>query len=776
MQRRVGKSAARLAGLALPLLLVACGDAVDAGGAGLRILPDPRAAMADSEVLPGAELDAQGRYALLSSRGLVFHRTAAPVGSLMRRLVVAGAATVGDVDDREGRGAGESIELYTWQETQPDGSRLSFFAYTRDGRELLGRVRSTEYKLRLADAQFDPLNDPPPQLAGLLPASPSGSLFLVQFHATPLPPFQQAIEAAGGKVLRFLSDHTFLIELPAARRESVATLPYVRWLGAYLPAYRLEQPLRQALAGEAPSLPVQRYSIMLGEGGAVRQQGLAARVRAIGGQVELIEGGGMRIEATLSQDQLAQLVSDDAVQFIDRWGGPGEVDMDVVREVGGANTIERLTGWNGQGVRGEVFDTELRQDHQEWPRPPIIHSTGATTGGLHGSSCFGINFAQGKNAAAKGMLPGGQGVFFLYTQSSQFGGTKSRYDINKELTDPMGSLRAVFQTSSVGSSLTTSYTTVSAEVDDYLFKHPILSTQSQSNAGSPMSRPQAWAKNIVSVGAVRHQNTANRSDDTWRRSGSTGPAADGRVKPDLMHYFDSIATTSGSNSTSYTMFGGTSAATPITAGHFGLLFQMWHEGVWPGFGKKADVFSSRPQMATAKALMINSAWRYDWLQGGPNADIDRNVQGWGMPDVARLYSRARSTQVIDETDVIKPLGKRRYWVEVRPDEELAVTLVYTDPMGTVGAAQARVNDLSLRVVGPDGSVYWGNSGLRAGNVSQAGGTSNTIDTVENVFLPAPLPGRWRVEVLADELVKDGNPKTPEVDAVFALVIGGIRRR
>lgn len=774
MRRRVLKSVALVAGLSLPLLGAACGDVTSDGGASLRVLPAQDASLTLGEVLPGSDLLDRGQYALLTGGGLVFHRTAAPVHALRRLVLSADTAALGDADG----GSGTSIELYTWQEEQPDGSRLSFFVYTRDGREVLGRVRSTEYKVRLADAQFDPLREAPPSaLTTLLPEAGGGSLRLVQFVATPLPQFTQAIEGLGGKVLRFLSDHTFLVELPPAQQAKLSTLPYVRWHGPYLPAYRLQRELRQALAGEAAPLSTARYSIMLGEGGADRQRALADRVRALGGQVELIEGGGLRIEATLSQAQLAAIVTEDAVQFIDRWGGPGELDMDIVREVSGANAVEKRTGWTGQGVRGEVFDTEVRQDHQEWARPPIVHSTGATTGGLHGSSCFGINFAQGKRASARGILPAAQGIFYTYTQSAQFGGSKSRYDINKELTDPMGSLRAVFQTSSVGSSLTTSYTTVSAEVDDYLFKFPILSTQSQSNAGSPMSRPQAWAKNIVSVGAARHNNTAGRSDDTWRRSGSTGPAADGRVKPDLMHFFDSIDTTSGSNTSSYTMFGGTSAATPITAGHFGLLFQMWHEGVWPGHGKGTDVFASRPQMATAKALMINAASRYDWLQGGPNGDINRNVQGWGLPDVARLHRRAASTLVIDETDVVKPLGKRRYLFEVRPDEEeLVVTLAFTDPMGTVGAAQARVNDLSLRVIAPDGRVYYGNNGLRDGNASQPGGASNTIDTVENVIIPAPLSGRWRAEVLADEVVKDGNPKTSEVDAVFALVIGGIRKR
>lgn len=789
MPRRSLKSAALAALIALPLSTVACGDVVGDGAVSLRLLPASDSALDAAQVLPGAELATAGRYALLTSAGLVFHRTSAEVRSLRRLLIPeARSEELGGRGEQDELGSARGlssppqagrVELYTWQEAQADGSLASFYAYCRDGQELLGRVRQTEYKIRLVDVAFDPLLAAPSELPMLAaPGESGGSLFLVQFHATPLPSYQQAIAAQGGKVLRFLSDHTYLVEVAAPGRASIAALPYVRYVGPYLATFRLEPELRGALssASAMAGLPIQRYSIMLGEGGSQRQQALAEQIRALGGQIDLIEPGGLRIEATLSAAQLAQVVRDDAVQYIDRWGGPGETDMDLVREVGGANALETLRGYSGQGVRGEVFDTELRQDHQEWANKPLVHSSGATSGGLHGSSCFGINFAQGKTPAARGMLPSGQGIFFLYTQSTQFGGTKSRYDINRELTDPMGMYRAVFQTSSVGSTLTTAYTTISAEVDDYLFKQPILSTQSQSNAGSPMSRPQAWAKNIVSVGAVRHLNTPSRADDSWRRSGSTGPAADGRIKPDLAHYFDSIATTSGSNTSSYTMFGGTSAATPITGGHFGLLFQMWHEGVWAGYGKAADVFASRPAMATAKALMINTAYRYEWLQGGPNGDIDRNVQGWGTADLNRLLARAPRSLVVNEGTALKPLGRQRYLVTVRPDEgELVATLVFTDPMGTAGAAQARVNDLSLRLIAPDGRIYWGNSGLRDGNASRSGGASNTIDTVENVIVPGPLPGRWIVEVVADEVVKDSYPKTMDVDAVYGLVVSGIRK-
>ncbi|NBD11137.1 S8 family serine peptidase [Corallococcus silvisoli] len=740
-------------------LVLGCTLVVPAGALAAERTPT---AATRAQAAPGAAVATTlpaGGQTLATPAGLVFHRTARPVSALRTLDVVKDTG----------------VQLHVWRERQADGTEQAFSAYTRGGTELLGRVQPEAYLIRLAEASFDPLARNAPLLGNALVADRDNTLSLVQFHATPLPEYREAIENAGGKVLRFLSDHTYLVEMPAEVKARVAQLPAVRWVGDYHPEWRLEPVLRDALLGRAAALAPQRYSIMLGEGGPARQARVTALVERLGGKVELVEPGGLRVEATLSQEQLAQVARANEVQFVDRWGGPGEVDMDIVRETGGANYIETLKGWNGQGVRGEVFDTELRTTHREWPTAPIIHSTGTSSGSLHGTSCYSHNFAKGVDPLARGLLPGGQGIFFLYSESTQFGGTKSRYTMNQELLNPTGPYRAVFQTSSVGSTLTTAYTTISAEVDDYLFKAPLLSTQSQSNSGSRNSRPQAWAKNIVSVGGIRHYNTQTRADDSWSTGASIGPAADGRIKPDLAFYYDSIRGASGSTDSSYTEFSGTSSATPQTSGHFGLLHQMWHQGVWAGHGGAADVFTSRPKMATAKALMINGAARYNWLAGGANADIDRNKQGWGTSDLKRLYDRAAKTFVVDETDILTPLATKTYTFTVASGEpELNVTLAYKDPMGTVGAAQARINDLSLRVTAPSGVIYWGNNGLTAGNVSTAGGASNKVDTVENVLIANPGAGTWKVEVLADELVQDAHTATPAVDAVYGLVVSGVQ--
>ena len=671
---------------------------------------------------------------------------------------------------------GAGLEIFLWEEVRGDGSAAAFFAIADENGQQRGRTRQLATTVDLAGMRFDPLAEGEPAVAAGLRADAANRLFLVQLMVTALPELQEGIREAGGEIHRYYTHHTLLVEMDSGTRREVGALPYVRWVGPYHPAYRLEPTLRAGLDGSGPELARQRYSIMVTERGRERQEELGAEIRRLGGEVEVYTDGGFRLEATLDATQLRTLAFDDRVHYVDRWGGGVQTDMDVVRAVGGADFVETDGGYTGAGVNGEVMDTELRLTHQEWALPPLVHNpSGITTGGVaHGTSATSNVFAQGINGAAKGVSPAGQAIFFRADEAANFGGAVSRYTINAELLDPAGPYRAVFQTASVGNNRTTDYTTLSAETDDYLFLHQLLSTQSQSNAGSRNSRPQAWAKNIVSVGGFRHFGTADRSDDSWSFSASIGPAEDGRIKPDLAFFNDSIFSASRSNDTSYTSFGGTSSATPQTAGYFGLLFEMWHGGLWAGHGGGADVFDSRPQMITAKALMIHHAHRYDWTVGGANADIDRFKQGWGTADAANLYNTAGETVIIDETVPLAPLGSFSTTANVAAGQaELKATMAYLDPMGTPGAAVHRINDLSLRVTSPTGTVYWGNNGLVAGNASTPDGVSNTLDTVENVFVPNPEAGTWTVEVFADEVVQDAHTETPEIDADFALILSPV---
>jgi hypothetical protein len=401
--------------------------------------------------------------------------------------------------------------------------------------------------------------------------------------------------------------------------------------------------------------------------------------------------------------------------------------------------------------------------HQAWTNPPLLHASNSSNTS-HGTSVYGCVFGDGTgNASGRGLIPDAQGIF------SSWSGFGDRYAHTLELLE--APYNAVFQTNSWGSCCTTIYGTASALMDLIIFDSDLVILQAQANTGGQSSDVSAWAKNVVSIGGIRHQNTLNRADDFWGNAGSIGPAQDGRIKPDFSYWYDSILTTS--NSGGYTSsFGGTSAATPVSAGHFGLLFQMWSDGI---FGNEVDpegtVFENRPHMSTARALMANSAEPYDF--NGANADLTRTHQGWGVPNVANLYERRDSMFIVNEEDLLQSFQAITYTVDVAEGEpRFRATLVFMDPPGNPGSSSARVNDLNLKVLSPSGVLYWGNGGLRDRNVSTPDGLPSKVDPIENVWIEDPVAGVWTIEVIGVEIVVDAHVETPQIDADFALVVTG----
>lgn len=664
---------------------------------------------------------------------------------------------------------GSDVILKLWEGPGPDGNVVPHYSISLDGQEFCD-PRPTSYVLKLRHGRFDPLSaSPAPQIEPGFEADETMSLYIVQFVTQPLEEFRQAIGDLGGTVHTFLSQHAHIVKMDPDVRDAVEALPFVRWVGPFHPAYRLEEYMLDNAEWANQLFPLQKYNIAVFESGMAQKDIVADRIEDMGGYVDRRHAGKVLLEATLTPEQLFEVIRWDEVMFVDRWS-PGEADMDIARNIGGANFIENETGFTGQGVRGEIIDLGFNLTHVDFQSRPLIQHTTVNTDS-HGASCSGITFGDGTgNPQGRGMLPDGQGIVADWDVVSI---GQPRYDHTGELVqDPYF---AVFQTASVGSDRTTEYTNISADTDAALFDFDIVHCQSQSNSGWEDSRPQAWAKNIISGGGVYHYNTEDKDDDCWCSGASTGPATDGRVKPDLCSFYDDIFTTTSGSSTAYTSgFGGTSGATPIIAGHVGVFFQMWSEGVFGNpYDPNATVFENRCHMTTAKAALINTAEQYAF--DGLDHDMTRVHQGWGMPDLERLYNMRYKMLIVDETEVLTNLGSAIYSVAVEPAEEmLKATLVYADPPGTPYGNQHRVNDLTLRVTSPSNVIYYGNNGLMEGNWSTPGGSPNEVDTVENVFVENPESGMWTVEVIAYEIIEDGHVETGQLDADFALVVTGVQ--
>ncbi len=643
-------------------------------------------------------------------------------------------------------------------------------AVSADGGTTWAPSESMSYEIPLRVGRLVPGVLSPP-LSNALQATASSRLFIVQLRTKGLPAWQRALEGMGVEMLAYLPAHAWIARMDPSLVADVAAAPFVRWVGPYHPGYRIDPEIEAEIADARASYLPQRYHVATFATGLSEKTILAGEVEDAGGEVVLLAPGGYLLDALLTHRQILELAHSSHLAWLDRYSPP-ENDMDLVRQQAGVDYVEGVAGFSGQGVRGEVMDCGIMAAHQDHDGK-IIHGPAASSCD-HGTSTYGIVFGNGArdgdgDAKATGHLPSAQGYFYDYDNLTD------RHQATSELVQ--APINAVFQSNSWGSTLTTSYNSVSQEMDDIIWQYDIAIFQSQSNAGSRSSRPQAWAKNIISVGAINHFDTPTLSDDCWCGGASIGPAADGRIKPDLAFWYDDIYTTDlepgGYSAGLYTpTFGGTSAATPITAGIGGLFFQMWAANVLGNNPVGTTVFEKRPHAMTLKALMINTADQYPFT--GTGGDLTRVHQGWGLASARNLYDGRTKIKVVDEANVLAPLDVHTHTATAGPGEPfLKITMAYMDRAGTTSSTVHRINDVSLKVTDPSGSTtYHGNVGLDAGNWSVPGGSANHLDTVENVFVQNPAAGLWTIEVSADDINMDEHQETPEIDQDYALVVSG----
>ena len=482
----------------------------------------------------------------------------------------------------------------------------------------------------------------------------------------------------------------------------------------------------------------------------------------------------------LPQHQLSELLMRKEVLWLEKHEKI-ETDTDTIRAATGIQSLQQLhPHLKGQGVVGHVLEG-INPSHEAFQaraglrKKPIAFENGKES--EHGHSTFGILFGDGiHRPSAQGFLPDAQGIYThydsIYNAQSLFKNQTSRYKLVKDL---ISRYEIDFQTASWGYASTEEYTIRSAELDQIIFELDLPITQSQGNLGSSVSRPQAWAKNVISVGAVYHQGTLSPFDDVWdghrSKKASTGPAQDGRIKPDLVGFYDHIFTTTLYG---YGPFSGTSAATPAVAGVLGQIIQLWQESFSPfdvnSLNKEKLRLSSRPRASLSKALLIHSASPYPFK--GKFHDLNRFHQGWGLPKVQNLLGK--NLLVVNETDLLKNQERLRYQLQSN-DDPIRITLVYNDPPASPLVKRSLINDLDLRLISPSKRVYWGNYGLLQDNESLNGGEPDSVNNVERIIISQPEKGTWTLEIMARSLRVDSHLETIDLDGDFSLVVEGLRQ-
>ena len=311
----------------------------------------------------------------------------------------------------------------------------------------------------------------------------------------------------------------------------------------------------------------------------------------------------------------------------------------------------------------------------------------------------------------------------------------------------------------------------------------------------PMSvASPATAKNCLTVGAAENYRTSGGySTYTWGSAwpddyatapvssdylsrpasnnvqglaafSSRGPCNDGRIKPDIVAPGTDIISTrsrkaSGTGwgtvtgTTNYLYEGGTSMATPLTAGAAGLTRQ-W---VTTTGG------ITNPSAALLKALMLNGARNMAPGQYGTGSKQEiaarpDNAQGFGHVDLYTTLQPA-TNQFLDLYDTnTLATGQTNtftYVVTTGSTNKFILTMAYADYWGTAGSGKQLVNDLDLTVQKPGGSNLYAN-----GRTSK-----DATNNVELIEFAADEAGTYTVRVAA-RTVPSGSPQP------YALVVRG----
>ena len=228
---------------------------------------------------------------------------------------------------------------------------------------LTGNMQPQPLKIRLQYESFDPLTAEPQVPDELqIDASPAGGgLYLVQFDGPVQTDWKQALESAGVRLYAYIPDYAFICSLDGVTPDVVSSLPHVRWVGDYQPAYRLAEALRDpALTKSSMTLSL---VVVLAPGADMR--GFAGQVAELGGG--LVEPEDIVTDGEFSQLQrlelpaaeLISLAALDDVLWIEPYAIP-QVQNDVAgSEIMQAQEIRSRLSLFGKGQIVGVSDTGL---------------------------------------------------------------------------------------------------------------------------------------------------------------------------------------------------------------------------------------------------------------------------------------------------------------------------------------------------------------------------------------------------------------------------------
>lgn len=675
-----------------------------------------------------------------------------------------------------------------------------------------------ETSMNAPGAVFDPIKDPQAN------KNDSGGYYIVQFGGIATDEWLDGLRDMGVEILQYVPHNAFFVYASEEAILRAGSHSRVRWVGAFSPEYKISDILRdQIRAARSRSLPLNNVSPleMTGDNTSIFDIAVFKRadVNRVAETVSNHYGGRVKrvidlpnnyfnvVRVELSLDEVLKIADIPDVISIDFYSTPQIEDERAAHIVSGnytSTTVISGPGYNPLtqfGVDGTNVTVAVADDGISIPgnggfyitAANTVHgvlrgaSAGATGGHGHinasiiaGNTPFGALDPTGHNYGL-GVAPKAHIINSPFLVSGYSGSALEAYNDTVITAGPNGVKGSISNNSWGNGTNSNVYDSYTAQFDGFVRDtsidasiDPITLVFSAGNSGPgalSLTRPKT-AKNVIATGNTENVrpelgNTGADNMDDLRSSSSRGPAADGRVKPDIMApgtvITGSRAGSCGSVSScfdaNHAYSTGTSHAAPQIAGAAALFTQFWKNG-------NGDV---NPSPALIKAAIINTAQEMNGTSTG--TAIPNGNEGWGRINMKYMLNTGVPMKHVNQTTAFTDPGNSTTFTGTvgNATKPVRVSLVWTDPPGAPNANPALVNNLDLTItIGTN--TYKGN--VFSAGVSTTGGSADTINNVENIFLPAGIAAgtSFTITVAATAINGDGilgNADT--TDQHFALV-------
>ena len=667
-----------------------------------------------------------------------------------------------------------------------------------------------ETGIHLPGFSFEPLTESAERaFAGIngmvKPTGDGGDYYIVQFAAPARDEWLAELRAAGAEVLQYVPHQAFFVY---SSREAMATIenhPRVRWTGVFHPLYKLSPQMRQlALTQSATGSNIGQFDIVVFKQASL--ESAATTVSDFGARIKhriVLPGNYFNvIRVEMDAGLILPVMQIPGVITIDPYIQPTKEDERAAHIVAGNFT-------NNTTISGPGYDSLTQFGVDGTNVTVAVVDDGV---GIPGDGGFYITSGNAVNAPLRGAAAGALGHGHLNAtiiagdlpfsslldptgHNYGLGVARKSHIINVPLlrgtyngseadtcndtvtTSGPNGVTGFISNNSWGAGLNgNSYDSLAAQYDGFVRDSsfastidPLVIVFSAGNQGtSGLTRPKV-AKNVITTANSENlrpelTSSANNLDDL-ASSSSRGPASDGRIKPDITAPGTGV---SGGRSGTDTLFGnidahhrwstGTSHAAPQIAGAAALFTQFWKNG-------NGD---SNPSPALVKAAILNGG--QEMSGANVSASIPNGAEGWGRLNLKNVLNTGVGIKYVNQTAGLTTNGQEFvYNGTIATDmRHFRATLVWTDPPGV--SNPALVNNLDLEVT-VGATTYKGN--VFSGGLSASGGSADTINNVENVWLATGVTAGTPVTVRVRATALNGDGILGDADTTdqhFALVV------